>query len=383
MVLGGGYIFFPGLPGTQARPPRPLGNFIDDSRNSDLLQSFCGGHMRQRIGMIGLVHDHVWGLLKEWESLADVEIVAIAEPNQGLLSKIALRRSSPRYYDSWEELLQKEPLDLIQLTNENNAAWPVVKAAAARKIPIMLEKPLASTLADGLRIYKAAEAARIPLFVNWFTFWQPAIQTALRMAKSGDIGRLHYVRFRIAHAGPREIGCAPEFYEWLYDEEKNGGGAYIDFCGYGAYMATWLLGAPDRVHAIAGRWVKDDIAVDDNGLLCLQYDRAVGLCEGSWTEAGATRFEGPTIHGDKGSIAVADGKVLLYRRGGSQPEVVPVSPPPPGERSAPEYFSRLVREGERPTGIYGPAIALMVQRILEAGREAVQSGCGTALPAAE
>jgi predicted dehydrogenase len=336
--------------------------------------------MTQRVGIIGLVHDHVWGLLKEWESLADVEIVAIAEPNQGLFAKVALHRSStPRFYHSWEELLQREAVDLIQITNENNAARAVVEAAAARKIPIMLEKPLASTLADGLSIYKAA-AARVPLFVNWFTFWQPAIQMALRMAKGGDIGRLHYVRFRIAHAGPREIGCAPEFYQWLYDEEKNGGGAYIDFCGYGAYMATWLLGVPDRVQAFAGRWVKNDIAVDDNGLLCLQYERAVGLCEGSWTESGPTRFEGPTVHGDKGSIAVVDGKVLHYRRGASQPDVVPVDPPPPGEGSAPEYFSSLVREGRMPAGIYDPAIALTVQRILEAGREAVRSGCSTALP---
>ena len=73
--------------------------------------------MTQRVGIIGLVHDHVWGLLKEWESLADVEIVAIAEPNQGLFAKVALHRSStPRFYHSWEELLQKEAVDLIQIT---------------------------------------------------------------------------------------------------------------------------------------------------------------------------------------------------------------------------------------------------------------------------
>ena len=80
--------------------------------------------MRQRVGIVGLVHDHVWGLLKEWDSLADVEIVAIAEPNQRLFAKVALHRSAPRFYHSWEELLQ-EPLDLVQITNENNAARPV------------------------------------------------------------------------------------------------------------------------------------------------------------------------------------------------------------------------------------------------------------------
>src|ERR1700676_2114526 len=94
---------------------------------------FSGGHMRQRVGIIGLVHDHVWGLLKQWESLADVEIVAVAEPNAGLFAKVALPRSTPRFYHSWEELLQKETLDLVQITNENNAARAVVEAAAARK----------------------------------------------------------------------------------------------------------------------------------------------------------------------------------------------------------------------------------------------------------
>ncbi len=56
---------------------------------------------------------------------------------------------------------------------------------------------------------------------------------------------------------------------------------------------------------------------------------------------------------------------------------------------APEFYEWLydkkktvVREGRRPTGIYDPAIAVTVQRILEAGREAVQSGCSTVLPTA-
>jgi hypothetical protein len=75
------------------------------------------------------------------------------------------------------------------------------------------------------------------------------------------------------------------------------------------------LGVPDRVHALAGRWVKSDIAVDDNGLLRLQYEKALGICEGSWTEWGPTPFEGPAIHDENGSIVVVDDKVLLYSQG--------------------------------------------------------------------
>ena len=39
-----------------------------------------------------------------------------------------------------------------------------------------------------------------------------------------------------------EIGVGEEFYSWLLTEEKNGGGAIIDFGCYGANLVTWVDG---------------------------------------------------------------------------------------------------------------------------------------------
>ena len=39
------------------------------------------------------------------------------------------------------------------------------------------------------------------------------------MAQAGEIGQLWQVKYRAAHQGPVELGCSPQFWEWLYDEE--------------------------------------------------------------------------------------------------------------------------------------------------------------------
>lgn len=337
--------------------------------------------MTLRIGIAGLVHDHVWGLLPQWDSVADAELVAIAEPNRKLWSKVVLQGPQPRFFPSWRDMLREARLDIIQITTENDAALPIVEAAAELGVAIMLEKPLAASLQDGERIFRAARAASVPFLVNWFTMWDPAIQTTLNIARRGDIGRPNYFRFRIGHAGPREIGCTPEFYSWLYDRKRNGGGALVDFCGYGAYMAAWLLGEPRSVTGIAGRWVKRDIDVEDNGVICLQYDSAVALCEGSWTQASQTQIDGPIIHGEAGSVMLANGVIQLIRSAKQEPEVILPEPPPLEMRSGPAYFTNQVKIGARPDGLFDPWNALVSQRSVAAGLKSVESGCGEPLSA--
>jgi predicted dehydrogenase len=43
------------------------------------------------------------------------------------------------------------------------------------------------------------------------------------------------------HRGPKEIGCPPEFLQWLTDPMLNGGGALTDFGCYHADLMTWLM----------------------------------------------------------------------------------------------------------------------------------------------
>ena len=78
------------------------------------------------------------------------------------------------------------------------------------------------------------------------------MQHALDLAQSGEIGEVWQVRYRAAHQGPKEMGASEYFCDWLYDPNRNGGGALMDYCCYGAVLSRVLLGRPHSVTAVTG-----------------------------------------------------------------------------------------------------------------------------------
>ena len=87
----------------------------------------------------------------------------------------------------------------------------------------------------------------------------------------GVVGEPVQVSHRGGHVGPREYGCSPQFCDWLYDAHQNGGGALVDYCGYGALLTLSLLGRPPVVTAVAAHLRKEGLAAEDNAIVILKY----------------------------------------------------------------------------------------------------------------
>ena len=150
--------------------------------------------------------------------------------------------------------------------------------------------------------------------VNWPFVWWPQLQKAMAMAQAGEIGKLFSVKYRSAHAGPKELGCTPHFYNWLYDAHLNGAGALMDYGCYGSALARYLLGQPSRVTGVAGRLQKDYITLEDNAVIVMQYPRAIAITEASWTQIGHLTSYFATIYGSDGTLVVepgSKGRLLL------------------------------------------------------------------------
>ena len=237
-----------------------------------------------RVGVVGMVHDHVWGLAKSFANCPNAEIVAAADPNEPLRERMGSEFGVSALYTDWQKMLEKEELDVALITTENSGAADVVEAAAPKGIHLVVEKPMAATFGQADRMLKAAEAAGVQLMVNWATAWRPNTRKAIELANSGAIGQVFSVRVRMAHHGPKELGCSEYFYGWLHDAEKNGAGAFMDYCCYGAAFCRYLLGQPNAVMGAADRLVKDYIDVDDNGLVVMFYDKAYAVTEASWCQ---------------------------------------------------------------------------------------------------
>ena len=277
---------------------------------------------RLKVGVVGLVHTHVhWILGREDEG--DIEIVGIVEPNRDLAKRYSEQHgySMDIVFDSIEEMVDATGPEAVTAFNSIYDHLSVVQYCAPRGIHVMVEKPLAVSWAHARKMERLARKHDIHLLTNYETSWYGSNYEAFGMLQNDKIGSIQRIVFNTGHPGPVEIGCNPEFLEWLTDPIQNGGGALTDFGCYGANLSTWLLGGshPETVSCIT-RQFKPELYpnVDDDATIILDYPSAQVVIQASWNWS-HNRKE-MEIYGKTGFIFCENGsrmKILLDEEKGS------------------------------------------------------------------
>ena len=128
--------------------------------------------------------------IETYKSLADVEVVAASDVNPSRLQEIARKYSIPHTYRDAAELCARNDIELVTIaTPEALHLQPVLAAAGARK-HILLEKPIATTLADAARIIEAAAKAQVHLMVGHILRFENHYATVKREIQDGNLGRI-------------------------------------------------------------------------------------------------------------------------------------------------------------------------------------------------
>src|SRR3989475_4689573 len=270
---------------------------------------------RLSVGVLGLSHDHVWGNLAALRAGEHGRLVAAAEPDAALRDRLRALDGGVEVHESFDALLARRDLDAVFVFSDNRTSAELGVRALARRLPVMLEKPMAADLAGARELLEAARTAGVPLMVNWPTAWRPALRHGLTLALEGAVGAPVQLSHRGGHAGPREFGCSPQFCDWLYDPRRNGGGALVDYCGYGAVLCRLVLGRPQAVTAVTPPPRKAGLVAEDNAVVVLSYPGALGLLAASRTQIGGEPAFAMIVYGE--------------RRG------LPRPPPPPAPRGQP------------------------------------------------
>jgi predicted dehydrogenase len=345
---------------------------------------------RFRIGVLGLHHDHVWPNLAALAGGDLGRLAAVADPDPDLRRRIELEYGGVRAHERYDEMLEAGGLDAVLVFADNRASADLGVRALEHGLPVMIEKPMAADLPGAEALLAAARAANLPLMVNWPTAWRPAVRHGLALALAGAVGEPIQLSHRGANPGPREYGCSPQFCEWLYDPRRNGGGALVDYCGYGAILCRVVLGRPAAVTAVAGCLRKADLAAEDNAVVILRYPRALGLLEASWTHVGGEPAIAMVVHGDGGTLVVHQpkaareghragaGRVQLATEAGSQ--FIEPPPLPPDERDGPTYFLSRLLDGRPIAGLCAPDVGRDAQEILAAALTSSATGREVTLP---
>jgi predicted dehydrogenase len=339
-----------------------------------------------RLAIVGLDHDHVWGILKDIPEVPQARLVAIAEPRPELVAKARSRvPASVKFYSDYVAMLDEVKPQAVIITTETDHHLAIVRACAKRHINVEMEKPMATNAADAREMEKLATAAHIKLMVNYFNNWLPSYQQLYQQVKQGKVGPIHQLVSQYGHQGPREIGTSKEFIAWLYDPVKNGGGALMDFGCYGAALSLWLKGRPERVFARSLKLkVQQHNAVEDDAVIVLEYADGTALLEPSWDWPFS--MERIQVFGPHGSLmALPD--ALLFRgynvkATGQAPDGQPESltPLPPDGSNPIAFFVESIRQDRPITGLLSARLNVEVNEILDAARESIRTGRPVAMP---
>lgn len=345
---------------------------------------------RLRVGVLGLHHDHVWPNLVALARGDLGSLVAAADPDPRLRERLEGTHGGVATHPTYEALLERADLDAVLVFADNRTSAELGVRALRRGLPVMIEKPMAADLAGADALLAAGRASGLPLMIDWPTAWRPALRHGCALVRAGAVGEPVQLSHRGGHAGPREFGCSPQFCAWLYDPDRNGGGALVDYCGYGAILCRTLLGRPLTVTAVTGRLRKDGLRAEDNAVVVLRYPRALGLLEASWTQIGGEPAFAMIVYGDAGTLVVHQPKAAregekagpgrLQLVTGEKSDVIDPPPLPADERDGPTYFLSRVRDGRPVDGLCAADVARDAQEVLAAALRSSASGHQVALP---
>ena len=276
-----------------------------------------------KVVVAGLSHDHAHIIMNAYRN-DKIELLGIAEADEKLVERYRKSYGFPQdlVYKSLKTLLNTKKPDVVLAYNPVSEHIDVAQLCMPLHIPVMVEKPLATTLKQANKMAELSRKYNTPLLTNYETTWYSSIHKQKELLENSNEKIIRMVA-RDGHEGPKEIGCSSEFLGWLTDKDKNGAGALFDFGCYGANLMTYFKSGekPVSVKAVT-QHLKPDVYpdVDDDASIILEYKNATGIIEASWSWPYSIKnFE---VFATKTSYDAVDGNTLLTSSSHLKPEKV-------------------------------------------------------------
>jgi len=334
-----------------------------------------------RIGIDGLSHGHIGGILNKYKERKDIVIVGIAESDRAVAEKLSKRYGfdMSMVFDDVATMIEKTKPEGVVAFNSIYDHLRTVEACAPKGIHVMVEKPLAVSYEHAKKMEDLARKHKIQLLTNYETSWYPTHFKAYDMAiKEGAIGTINKVLINDGHKGPVEIGCSPEFLAWLTDPVLNGGGAVVDFGCYGANLMTWLMKneEPVAVSAVL-QTIKPDVypKVDDQATIIIEYPEAQAICQASWNWP--VDRKDMEVYGKDGYVKAFNGRDFEYRLKREVPKETLQVTEFPSKYDEPFFYFANVINGNvevKPTDLASLENNVIVVKILDAARKSAAEG---------
>jgi predicted dehydrogenase len=233
------------------------------------------------------------------EALRDVPeaaVVAACAADQASAEAFARKWDIPFATADYRRVLERNDIDMVVLGIPNDLHREVTVAAAEAAKQVVVEKPLAHTLAHGRAMVAACREHQVKLMYAETLCFCPKYARAKQLVDEGAIGKLYMAKQGEKHSGPHS--------DWFYDVRRSGGGAIMDMGCHGIEWARWMYGkqAPRSVVAHCQRALHTRTQGEDNSVLILEFaSGGIAVIEDSWAKHGGMD-DRAELHGTEGVI---------------------------------------------------------------------------------
>ncbi|MBW7476528.1 Gfo/Idh/MocA family oxidoreductase [Paenibacillus oenotherae] len=280
-----------------------------------------------RVGMIGYkfmgkAHSNAYRALPMFfPNVIRPEMKAICGRDERAVEKARLQFGWEYAETDWRKLVDRDDIDLIDISAPSDVHKEIAIAAAAAGKHIFCEKPLALNLADSVEMLSAAEKAGVKHMVGFNYRFAPAVQLAKKLIAEGRIGEIYHYRGLFL----QDWIVDPEFpLVWRLQKEIAGSGSHGDLGAHVIDMARFLVGEFQEVIGMSETFVKErplpgsmvggetvgdknaprgQVTVDDATLFLARFaGGALGSIEATRFAAGHRCTNSFEINGSRGSL---------------------------------------------------------------------------------
>ena len=245
------------------------------------------------MGLIGMAH------ARTLQKIDECDLVAVADVDEKHMA-VATTLGTRCYHD-YAEMIRREHLQGVIIATPNHLHVPMGIACAQHGLHLLVEKPLAPSLAEADRLLEAAIHNKVRILVGHQRRFNPRVEKAREIIQGGELGALVGATITWALLKP------PEYFEGPFAWRKNqGGGPILINLIHEIDNLRYICGEIDEVFAMTSNKVRSFSVEDTAGVTFRLQNGAVGTafvsdCVPSLSAYEATTGENPLVYHDFGN----------------------------------------------------------------------------------
>lgn len=271
----------------------------------------------RRMGLVGFGSIAENGHLPALQSLAQVEVVAVADISPERREQAHALLPSAALFDSPLRLIEQADVTGIDICTPPRTHAELIVAACRRGLAdIVCEKPLVLSEEEylGVSQARAQSGSRVISVNNWMH--SELNRQVLAELDAGSIGSVRSIELCTGRPD-NALGTAGWMPHWRTDLAHAGGGIILDHGWHQFYLLMgWMREPMEAVQATTRTVNPRHLPVEDEAVVTMRFSSGTGRVELSWTAS--NRTNGGIIRGSAGTIAIYDDRIVVRNERGKK-----------------------------------------------------------------